>query len=185
LRLSELGRAIGLLNASSYDQFLIRKNTITEALKFIKNTAIGDIDVPGQFVLDKDNRGTKLENVLRRPDVDVRALMSQLDYFRGMPKSILNRLEIETKYAGYIEREKLSMKSSESLDRIKISASFDYSNISGLSTEEKLKLTSAKPETLGQASRMPGITPSSIQILRIWLSRRASQTPQERELNLL
>ncbi|MEI8025880.1 MAG: tRNA uridine-5-carboxymethylaminomethyl(34) synthesis enzyme MnmG [Pseudomonadota bacterium] len=185
LRLSELGKAIGLLSTNSYDKFLIRKNTISEALSFIKATAVGDIEVPPEFLLEKDNRGTKLENVLRRPDIDFRDLISKLDYFKGLPKSILNRLEIETKYAGYIEREKLSMKSSESLDRIKMSPSFDYSSISGLSTEEKLKLTSAQPETLGQASRMPGITPSSIQILRIWLSRRGSQASKENNLNLV
>ncbi len=184
LRLSELGKAIGLLSANSYDKFLIRKNTISDALRFIKTTAVGDIEVPSDFLLDKDNRGTKLENVLRRPDIDFRDLISKLDYFKNLPASILNRLEIETKYAGYIEREKLSMKSTESLDRIKIGPAFDYSIISGLSTEEILKLTSAQPETLGQASRMPGVTPSSIQILRIWLSRRGSQAAKEIDVNL-
>ncbi len=184
LRLSELGKAIGLLSVDSYNKFLIRKNMIADALRFIKDTAVGDIRVSPEFLLDKDNRGTKLENVLRRPDIDFRELISNLDYFKGLPKSILNRLEIETKYAGYIEREKLSMKSSESLDRIKMSSNFDYASISGLSTEERLKLTSAQPETLGQASRMPGITPSSIQILRIWLSRRGSQATKESDFNL-
>jgi tRNA uridine 5-carboxymethylaminomethyl modification enzyme len=179
LRLSEWGRALGLLDDPSYQKFLERKNTIADALQFMKNTAVGDIHVPAQFLLDKDNRGTKLESILRRPDLEVSNLLSELEYFKDLPKGILHRLEIETKYAGYIEREKLSMKSSESLDRIKISPSFDYSELAGLSTEEKQKLAAAKPETLGQASRMPGITPSSIQMLRIWLSRRGNQVAKE------
>jgi tRNA uridine 5-carboxymethylaminomethyl modification enzyme len=95
-----------------------------------------------------------------------------MEFFKDMPTAILRRLEIETKYSGYIERERLSMKPLESLEKILLEDSFDYTKVSGLSTEECDKLLRFKPGNLSQASRMSGITPSSIQILRIFLSKR-------------
>lgn len=172
LRLTDLGRSVGLIDQETYANYILRKNDLVNALDFVKNTPVGDLNLDVRFLLEKDNRGTKLENIMKRSDINFIDLAQSVERLAHLPKSILRRIEIEVKYAGYIEREKLSMKNTETLDKIRLPIDFDYRTISGLSLEEVDKLTRAKPENLGQASRMSGLTPASIQILRIYLSRK-------------
>ena len=182
LRLTQLGRDLGIVDSKAFDAFAMRRSQIEESLDYISRTAVGDALTDREFLLDKDNRGTKLESLLRRPNVDFYKVLLAIDFFQGFSANILRRLEIETKYSGYIERERLSMKPAESLERILLDESFDYTKVSGLSTEECDKLHKFRPGNLSQASRMSGITPSSIQILRIFLGkqdrRQAQVSPQ-------
>lgn len=182
-RLTQIGRDLGLIDSKAYEAYVIRRGQIESSLDYISRTAVGDALADREFLLEKDNRGTKLESLLRRPDVDFFKVLQSIDFFKDMPSAILWRLEIETKYSGYIERERLSMKPLESLERILLDDSFDYTKVSGLSTEECDKLLRFKPGNLSQASRMSGITPSSIQILRIFLSKRDRKQGMESQMS--
>lgn len=181
LRLTDLGRSVGLVDEVTYAKYLDRKKLLSDGLEFVRNTAIGDVKLDQRYLLEKDNRGTKLESIIKRSDIVFLELTQTIPELCELPKSIQRRIEIEIKYAGYIEREQLSMKATETLDRIILPHGFDYSSVSGLSSEEVDKLSKARPENLGQASRMSGLTPSSIQILRLMLTRR-NKTSSEIEV---
>jgi tRNA uridine 5-carboxymethylaminomethyl modification enzyme len=100
---------------------------------------------------------------LRRPESKIGELVS------GVPKDVLETIEIEVKYAGYIAQQERQVARLKESERRQIPADFSYSDIPGLSTEVRQKLTRVRPTTLGQASRIPGVTPAAVAVLDVYL----------------
>lgn len=171
LRLTELGYSIGLVDRSDYDRFLSRKAELAGAMQFVKDTPIGGFDLPESLTYEKDNIGTKLEAVIKRPEVDIIALADRVPDLKLLSPNVLRRVAVELKYEGYIAREMRTIKAADQLEYIKIPTTFPYDDLPGLSREVIEKLKKFKPENLGQAGRISGITPAALQIVRIYLAR--------------
>ncbi|MFK7823176.1 MAG: tRNA uridine-5-carboxymethylaminomethyl(34) synthesis enzyme MnmG [Oligoflexales bacterium] len=164
-RLTEIGRSLGLINDSEYQAFAERIRQVKEGHEYLRQTRYGELDIASHLYEGSDNRGTPLINLIRRPT----ATLEDSGILPHLVASIKRRIEIEVKYEGYIARELRAVKDTETLDKIKIPAAINYSKVNGLNNEAVQKLVHFKPQTLGQASRISGITPAATHILRIWL----------------
>jgi tRNA uridine 5-carboxymethylaminomethyl modification enzyme len=116
--------------------------------------------------------GTKLAAIVKRPDVEIESLVPHVPEFAAWPRSVLRRVAIELKYEGYIARDQRAIQGTEELDRVRIPAGFSFADLPGLRREIVEKLHRHKPETLGQASRISGVTPAALQLLRVHLRNR-------------
>jgi tRNA uridine 5-carboxymethylaminomethyl modification enzyme len=174
LRLSEIGRRIGLLQDADYSAFLKRQAQLVELLAWVANTAIGPYGIPAELLDAKDNIGTRLDAILRKPRVSIFDLVPHVPELALYDRAVLRRLEIEVKYEGYIERERRAIKTSEQLERVKIPTHISYDDVAGLSREVKEKLRRHQPTNLGQASRISGLTPAAIQILHVHIAAKRS-----------
>lgn len=168
-RLTDLGRGIGLVNADDYGKFTARQKDLREAMQFIRGASFGDCGIDEKLYDAKDNRGTRLENLLKRPEVTVDDVLATVPVLERFPKAVRRRATIEIKYEGYIAREARLMQDTADLDRTRIPRDLDYASLPGLSREVVEKLRRVQPETLGQASRISGVTAAAIQILHYHL----------------
>ena len=153
IRLTAKGYEAGLVTRAAYDAFRQRESELSEALNFARTTGCGAYPLPADLFEAKDNGGTKLAAFLRRPEIEPTTL-------------------VQLKYEGYIARELRSIKDEADLDRIRIPANFAYTGLPGLRREIVEKLTRQRPETLGQASRISGVTPAALQLLHVFLRQR-------------
>lgn len=176
-RLSPLGRRVGLVNDADWTRYELRKQQVEDGLRYVKEQAASETDL--RVSLNSPLiPGTKLAQVLKRPEVD----MDDLNILSDYPELVRRRIAIELKYEGYISRELTAMKDVETLDKIQMKENIPFENINGLSNEVVQKLKHFKPRTLGQASRISGITPSAVHVLRIWLKNRGQSHSKSRNL---
>ena len=166
-RLMEKAYEVGLASDDDWCRYLERRGQLDEVLAFLKEEPIGDYEIPASLLDTKDNRGTKLAALVRKPRVSIFDLAPHIEKLEGIKPRILQRSEIELKYEGYIHREQAAIGKAKRLDSVKIPESMRYSGLSGLSREVVEKLEKFTPETLGQASRISGITPAAVQILHV------------------
>ncbi len=171
LRLNAYARELGLLDDETWELFLKRQEALTSMIEYLEETSIGDFSVPEEFLDAKDNRGTKLAAILRKPRVSIFDLVAGVPRLGNEKKSVLRRAEIEIKYSGYIEREQHVIKRADKLEGIAIPTELDYGKMSGLSREIVEKLKKHRPENLGKATRISGITPAAIQILQVYIKK--------------
>jgi tRNA uridine 5-carboxymethylaminomethyl modification enzyme len=181
IRLTPIGYKIGL--ASKERMSLLQDKIIKrdELIKFCENLSVKPESLNEKLVLlgTTELRQTcKLKDIILRPQVtfnDLRTELSALDElisgFGELEKDIEQSAEILIKYSGYIDRERLIADKIKRLEEIKISSDFDFKKIKSLSTEARQKLTKIKPATIGQASRISGISPSDISVLLVSLGR--------------
>ncbi len=172
LRLMEYGRQFGLINEKVYERFLRRK----EEIKDIKEQELNKNIYPKSFNAlygDKSatikNR-TKLFNLLKRPETKLSELLSIVSDKKYNLSSI-EEAEFSVKYSGYIERQKQMIEKFNNNENKKIPSDFNYSEIKSLSNEAREKLIRIKPESLGQASRIPGVSPADISVLMIYMAK--------------
>lgn len=179
MRLTDLGRSVGLVSDHDYALYLERKNAVKAGIELLEARTLGETEIDKEFLIEKDNRGTRLDAIARRTSVPFKEVVKNIDELKDQKPSILRRIEIEIKYAGYIKRETSKVKSTKSLDAVSIPDKFDYKNIVGLSNEVVEKLNKFSPENLGQASRISGMTPAAIQILKIYLQKRNAPSQKQ------
>lgn len=180
-RLTERAYELGLATKKRYDWWMEKKNCIEEIEDFCKNFPIKAKEInpalerlgttPLQF-------GVKLEDLVARPQLNFDNLSEIVPEFREVLDRIQNRreeiaeaTEVRIKYKGYIERERQAAEKMHRLENIRIKGHFTYNDIQSLSTEARQKLTAIDPETLAQASRIPGVSPSDINVLLVLLGR--------------
>jgi tRNA uridine 5-carboxymethylaminomethyl modification enzyme len=177
LRLTEKGRELGLVDDVRWAAFERKRESIAQEEQRLKGTWVRPGTEQGDAIAERF--GTPLTheynllNLLARPEIDYRGLV-QLTGGGAEDPQVAEQVEIKTKYAGYIDRQQeeiLRLRASES---IALPAELDYSGISGLSKEIQHKLSQARPETLGQASRIPGVTPAAVSLLMIHLKKRSA-----------
>ncbi|WP_374498270.1 tRNA uridine-5-carboxymethylaminomethyl(34) synthesis enzyme MnmG [Vogesella indigofera] len=176
LRLTELGRKLGLVGDAQWDAFC-RKRDAVEAEK--QRLATHYVH-PGKLQPDEDEamfgqklaREYSLHDLLKRPNVNYRQLMTLSQAGEGVADEVVaEQVEIQVKYQGYIDRQNEEVAKREQLDDVKLPLDIDYALVKGLSKEVSQKLNQHRPETLGQASRIQGITPAAIALLLVHLKR--------------
>jgi len=180
-RLTQKGFDIGLASQQRVDLLNEKITKRNKLINFVKNFSVKP-DQINDFLISKDSailkQGVKLIDIILRPQVGLNELIDEVNELKELVASfgqrkeeILHSAEILIKYSGYIEREKLIADKFKRLDDIVIEDRFDYLSINTLSTEARMKLNSIQPKTIGQASRIPGVSPSDISILLVMLGR--------------
>jgi tRNA uridine 5-carboxymethylaminomethyl modification enzyme len=177
MRLTEKSYKVGLATQERYDRLCEKRKKIEKLTDFINNFSIkADLINKGLEELGTTPlvRGCKLASIIERPQITIEniseyiiPLKRELEKLGADREEITEATEIEIKYRGYIQRERELAERMVRLENIKIKNKFDYNNIESLSTEARQKLTAINPETLAQASRIPGVSPSDINVLLV------------------
>ena len=181
IRLTPYAEKFGLATAERLQRFHAKKNKIGEIIDFCKQYPIKPNDI-NAFLEEVGTtplqRGCKLFDLINRPQLSLLKLADVIAPFKEFLAAItsdaeetIEATEIEMKYHGYIARERAMADKMQRLENIKIRGHFDYDSITQLSTEARQKLTSIDPETLAQASRIPGVSPSDISVLLVLMGR--------------
>ncbi|MBM3254805.1 MAG: tRNA uridine-5-carboxymethylaminomethyl(34) synthesis enzyme MnmG [Candidatus Omnitrophica bacterium] len=175
LRLSKIGYELGLVQKKDYTRMQKKEKAIRKGMAFLKKTSLkpsakinARLDLLNTSPLKKP---TTLEEVLRRPQVDIQDLKRITKIKLDIPEFAYQQLENEVKYAGFIKRQLVEVGRFKHLEKIRLSDKLDYSVVPGLSREIKEKLTRFRPLNLGQASRISGVTPAAVSILMVYLRK--------------
>ena len=181
LRLTKRAYHLGLASKLRYDRVLVKEKSIHEIITFFETTSIKPTDI-NDYLLSissaKLKQGVKLISLIGRPDVSILQLIENFkpltEFCKGIVnqrESILEGAEISMKYKGYLIRERLIADKIKKLEKLSIPASINYSKFLSISTEGRQKLEKIKPKTIGHASRIPGISPSDINVLLVSFGR--------------
>ena len=158
IRLCELGREIGLVDQKRYDRFMYKKEMVESLKSKLENT-------PAKAAICITLTGTgpngpqTLADILRRPGIHAKEVLNAMGERELPDDEILDSVETEIKYEGYIEKQKHQVEQFRSLENRKLPLDFDYTKIQGLRIEAQQKLQSVKPEKYGQAARISGVSP--------------------------
>ena len=180
-RLTKKAFELGLATNERYQWWMQKKDGIEEIISFCKNTHVRKEDInPALEALGTTplREGCKIADLVSRPQLNfetigniIPSLREAIDRLPNRNKEIAEAAEIKMKYKGYIEREKMVAEKMRRLEDIKIRGHFKYSELTQLSTEARQKLEAINPETLAQASRIPGVSPSDINVMLVLMGR--------------
>jgi tRNA uridine 5-carboxymethylaminomethyl modification enzyme len=179
LRLTEKGYQLGLVDEARWNTFNNKRELIESEQQRLKSTWLQpnniEHDKAIEILGDTLKREHNLHELLVRPNVSYDALMS-LDPsgLRINDQQVIAQLEIQARYGGYIERQRNEINRLSKLESAVLPEKIDYSNVRGLSNEVRQKLSEQRPDTIGQASRIPGITPAAISLLLVHLKKNAA-----------
>ena len=175
-RLRENGYKVGLVKEKDYQIFLDKKGAIEEALSRISSLRVNPtrenneiLHQWGSATLKKDS---SLQEILRRPEIHFKSLFDFDRSLENLPESIQEQVEIRVKYDGYVKRQMEQIERFRRLEGVSFPEEFDFSSVIGLTTEVMEKLRKIKPHSLGQASRISGVTPAAISILMVNLKKQ-------------
>ncbi len=178
LRLTELGYQLGLADEERWGRVQQKQQSISETLKFIQNYSVEPEAINSLLVSAGSaeiRQKTKLEKILLRPQIDLQMLISAIPevqvFCQKYESEFLESAETEIKYATYIEKEVEMADKITRLENIKLNPTFDYSTLKALSMEARVKLAKIKPESIGQASRISGVSPADISVLLVHMGR--------------
>lgn len=176
-RLTEIGYKLGLATQDSYDRLAAKRQSISELVAFLERKQVSpttEVNSALNLVGSSPLRNqTSLAQLLRRPEVS----MEQIRMMAGTEiskysRNIDSHVEIQTKYAGYVDRQLETVRRFKRVEGVRLPDDFDYSQVAGLSKEVREKLATIRPRSLGQASRIAGITPAAISILSIYFANK-------------
>lgn len=176
LRLREIGYKVGLVSEEVYQKTLQKKRMIEEEIVRLKNTVIGAAKENQDF-LEKHGSaalktGTNLAELMCRPELNYE-ILAEIDSKRVLlPAEVIEQVEIEIKYEGYIERQMRQVEQFKKMEKKRIPANLDYNDISSLRLEARQKLIAHRPVSVGQASRISGVSPADISVLLIYLEHK-------------
>lgn len=180
-RLTPIGHRIGLVSQERYNRFVEKQDRIQELVEFLKNTNVNPDEING-LLREKEtpelSSKTRFSHILTRPQLNLEDIISNTERLKPafnlndeFTRSIIQEAEILIKYEGYIEKEKEVADKLIRLENVKLSPDFDYNALHSLTIEARQKLTAQKPQTLGQASRISGVSPADIAVLAVFLGR--------------
>ena len=175
LRLREIGHKIGLVSDEEYEKMLSKRQAIEEEIRRLENTAIGGTPAV-QAVLEQYGStplksGSTLAELVRRPELDYEKIR-EIDKKRpDLPFDVREQVNIEIKYEGYIKRQRQQVAQFKKLEGRHLPENFDYSQVKSLRREAVQKLNQIQPSTVGQASRISGVSPADISVLLVYLGR--------------
>lgn len=176
LRLTELGRSVGLVSNERWNKYLDRKNMIETEIERLKSVVITGKTSVNEFLSTLNSaevkKATSLYELIKRPELNYWNV-KELDIDRvQLPFHVEEEVNIQSKYEGYISKEKEKINQFKKLENKKLDKDIDYKSIKGLRIEAQQKLSNIKPESLGQASRISGVSPADITVLQIYLETR-------------
>jgi len=179
LRLMEVGHELGLINNDTLKEIKERKTQIDREIQRIKQTVIKPDDSVNQYLqrcgTQPIQSGTYLDQLLKRAELGYEMVEALAKSSEIVTREVVRQVEIEVKYEGYIKKQLNEIEKFKNLERMKIPEGFDFLRIHGLSNELKEKLSSTKPTTLGQLSRIDGMTPSAMSVLMVALKAASRQ----------
>lgn len=177
MRLTEDGYKIGLVSEAQWRAFSDKREQVEREIQRLKSTWYTPAKLPESEQMrvfgQKLSREANLHDLLRRPNLDYAALMT-LDGAKPeseLAETVVEQVEIQVKYQGYIERQNEEIGSRRDLETLRLPENIDYGKVKGLSAEVQQKLNQHRPETAGQASRISGVTPAAVALLMVHLKR--------------
>ncbi len=179
LRLTEKARKLGLIDDTRWEAFQRKREAIGRLQRNLADTWVypgrKEADKLSQILSTIIQREASLLELLRRPDVTVSKLLQQgLIEEADLDPAVLEQVEIQAKYAGYIERQQIEIARARRYEDLPLPKTLDYRQVIGLSNEVREKLLLHKPATLGQAARIPGVTPAAISLLLVHLKKKSA-----------
>jgi tRNA uridine 5-carboxymethylaminomethyl modification enzyme gidA len=176
LRLTDIGHEVGLISDDRYNKFLEKKAKIEEEKERIRKTVIKPLEKVNKFLEENNSTpittGVKLADLLKRTELTYESL-NEIDENRPeIDEDVGNEVEIQIKYEGYIRLQEDQVKKFEKLERKVLTDDIDYAKIQGLRLEARQKLNKIKPTSIGQASRISGVSPADISVLLIFLEQK-------------
>ncbi|MDW8468244.1 MAG: tRNA uridine-5-carboxymethylaminomethyl(34) synthesis enzyme MnmG [Burkholderiales bacterium] len=179
LRLTEIGRRLGVVGDERWEAFCRKREAIERERERLRSHWINPKLLPDDAairLLGKPlEREHTLEEILRRPNVSYHSLTQYFKDGKPLPsEEVASQVEVEVKYEGYVARQKQEVARRAAQDSIPIPTDLDYAEVKGLSVEARQKLSLHRPETIGQAARISGVTPAAISLLLVHLRRRAA-----------
>ena len=179
LRLTEQGRRLGLIPDQRWEAFNRKRESIERERQRLRDTWVHP-GTEAAALLESElgtsiSRETRAIDLLSRPEVSYEGLRKLDAVAPGVDDSkVAEQLEIQAKYAGYIERQRSEIERQRANEAVKLPEDFDYEKVRGLSSEVREKLIKSQPATIGQAGRIPGMTPAAISLLLIHLKRKSA-----------
>ena len=180
-RLTPLGYKLGLATQERYERFLQKQQRVQDLITFLKETNVSPEEINALLAVKETpeiSGKIRFAHILTRPQIslmdmmeNVEALKGQYDLADEMTRSVIEEAEILVKYEGYIEKEREVADKLKRLEDVKLNPDFDYNALHSLTIEARQKLTKHKPQTLGQASRISGVSPADISVLAVFLGR--------------
>ena len=175
LRLTEIGYNVGLISEERYQRFLTKKDEIEKEIERLKTTNVKPNEETNKFLREQGTTeitaGTKLSELLKRTEITYKSL-AEVDKKRPeLDRQVTEEVEIMVKYDGYIEMQKRQVEGFKKLEKKLLPENLDYSTIKGIRLEAQQKLNKYKPYSIGQASRISGVSPADISVLLIYLEQ--------------
>ena len=176
LRLTPIGYEVGLISDERYAKFIAKKEAVEKEKNRIENVIIKPSEKVNK-ILDslgttKINTGVKLSDLIKRPQVKYEDLKEIDEQRPDLPFEVKNEVEIQVKYEGYINLEQKQVEKFKKLETKKIPEDINYEDVKGLRIEAKQKLIKVRPLSVGQASRISGVSPADVSVLLIYLETR-------------
>ena len=173
LRLREYGYDIGLIPEEKYQRFLKKKGEIQKLTDLLKSNKINPTEENNKYLESINSTrlldGITLYELLKRPEITIEILKHWINI--DFSKEVMEQVEIQDKYEGYINKANREAEKMLDLEKLKIPENINYENIQNLASEARQKLSSIKPTTIAQASRISGVNPSDISILMVYLKK--------------
>ena len=190
LRLTDSGRRLGLVDDARWDAFSRKRDAIALETERMKSTWVNPRSVPAELAVQAlgqpIEREYTLHELLRRPNVSYRSLSLIPAFGKGMEDSVVaEQVEIQAKYQGYIARQQEEVERHQAQESASLPADLDYADVRGLSIEVRQTLSRQRPQTIGQAARISGVTPAAVSLLLVHLKRARAiagkQEPQHKK----
>ena len=176
LRLRKKGYEVGLISEEQYDHLIKKEEMINTEIERLKTTIVGANARISEFMERHGSpalrTGSSLAELLCRPEFDYASLAEIDNYRKVLPNEVIEQVEIEIKYEGYIKRQIAQVKSFKKMESKKIPADIDYDDVNSLRNEARQKLKMFNPVSVGQASRISGVSPADISVLLVYLSSK-------------
>ncbi|PLX94228.1 MAG: tRNA uridine-5-carboxymethylaminomethyl(34) synthesis enzyme MnmG [Desulfuromonas sp.] len=173
-RLSRIGYEVGLLSEARWERYQQKMEQIAQGKDLLEKGRVTakDSEAVTKLRIGPLQQGVSFADLLRRPELSIEHLLFLDQKLEGLTDDVRLQVEIEVKYAGYIQRQHDQVARLKKMENQRIADTFDYGKVAGLSAEIREKLTKAQPRTLGQAARIPGVTPAAIAILSVLVQQR-------------
>jgi len=177
LRLTEKAREMGLISEGRWRAYSEKRESIINEQDRLEALNVQPDSVYGkQFSVKLEKpltRNYKAADLLRRPEIDYAVLTGIIGEGEGVTQSVAEQVEIQAKYSGYLDRQQDEIDKAKRHEKTAIPNIIDYASVRGLSAEVQQKLSDHRPETIGQAGRIPGVTPAAISLLMVHLKKAA------------
>ena len=176
LRLTDKGHEIGLISDERYQKFIEKKNKIEEEKRRLQDTIVKPSEKVNKFLVSMGTSeittGSRLSELLKRAEITYASLEAIDENRPELPEQVKEEVEIQVKYDGYIKLQEAQVEKFKKMERKLLPEDLDYDNVKGISLEARQKLNKHKPHSIGQASRISGVSPADISVLLVYLQTR-------------
>ena len=179
LRLTEMGHQINLVEDDAYERFQIKRKLVEEERNRLEQRRLKpSLDTQARLKsvgIGEIGRPTSLAELLKRPEIHYEQIKQLAPNPQSLPETVEEQVEIQIKYEGYIDRQTTQIQQFKKMEHFRIPADFDYASVHSLKTEACEQLAKIRPISVGQASRIPGVSPADISILMVWVEQYKRQ----------